>query len=398
MTTTATTTVFSVPSRDLLRALNATKAAAHRRPSVPCLAGTLITARDGRVNLSQYDYEHQITVDLDTTAHTDGTWLIHHRVLLSTLTALRSTTTAKKADATTVTFTITDQGNPALSFGGYTMPLESLDAADYPTLPAPPEVVARFDQADYTRALAQVAPAAGTDETLPALVGIHMAVGEDGDARVSATDRYRIATVVLSPLDGMAVPGEYNIPAKAVTAVAKHWQGRTAVEFLGGESGYGLLCGVRADGITLVSRAIEQIFPKIEAVLFKPVVGSVTVDGKTLTTAVATAAKLAAATTDTTAAGAAVELRVDDQGIEVAPRSSGPERITAPSHQAKITGTPHPLRTAQAGFLSDGIRAVGADRLTVHHEQGQVLVLTQAGQDPADLKSYRYVVMCMRTP
>lgn len=80
------------------------------------------------------------------------------------------------------------------------------------------------------------------------------------------------------------------------------------------------------------------------------------------------------------------------------PRASGPERITAPSHQAEITGTPHPLRTAQAGFLSDGIRAVGADRLTIHHEQGQVMVLTQADQDPADLRSFRYVVMCMRTP
>lgn len=398
MATTTATTVFSVPSRDLLRALNATKIAAARRPSVPCLAGILITARDGRVSMTQYDYEHAVTVDLDTTAHTEGTWLIHHRVLLSALNALRSTTTAKKADATTVAFTITDQGNPALSFGGYTMPLESLDDTDYPTLPAPPEVVARFDQADYTRALARVSPAAGTDDTLPALVGIHMAVGENGDARVSATDRYRIATVVLSPVDGMAVPGEYNIPAKAVTAVAKHWQGRTTVEFLGGEGGYGLLCGVRADGITLIARAIDQEFPKIEPFLSKPVVGSVTVDGKTLATAVTTAAKLAAATEDTTVPGVAVELRVDGRGIEVAPRSSGPERITAPAHQAETTGTPHPLRTAQAGFLGDGIRAVDADRLTIHHEQGQMLVLTEAGQDPADLKSYRYVVMCMRTP
>lgn len=388
-----TTTAFTTTGRDLLRALEVTKGAAARRPSMPCLAGTLIRTTADGVTLTQFDYTTVVMVELDTTHVTpDLNLLIHRDTLVATLKALRSTVTAKTADAMPVSLVLSADG-PALEFGGYTMPLEALPADEYPTLPAPPEAVARFDTAEYTNALARVTPAAGTDDTLPMLIGAHLRIDKDGSARLEATDRYRFAIAPLTP-QGNAMPGSYLLPAKILTSVAKHLSGGT-VEFLSDEhsvaSGpkvfYGR-GGLRADGITLVTQDIGTEYITLgDSMAATATQGSITVSRTELAKALKTVGKLTRTTV----------LRTHGTGLEVAPYNALPgRRATAPHLDAEFSGEPHAERLVTVAYLADAVRAFTSDRITLHHAPGRCMVLTTEGEQPDDVSVYRHLVMGLR--
>ena len=72
----------------------------------------------------------------------------------------------------------------------FTLPTMPVD--DYPTLPSMPTTAGTVDGAEFAAAVAQVAVAAGRDDTLPMLTGVRLEI--DGDKlTLAATDRYRLA-------------------------------------------------------------------------------------------------------------------------------------------------------------------------------------------------------------
>ena len=77
----------------------------------------------------------------------------------------------------------------------FELPLMSLD--DYPQLPQLPEVTGKISPAALSGAVTQVAAAAGRDDTLPMLTGIHMEI-QDNRLQLTATDRFRLALRRLS--------------------------------------------------------------------------------------------------------------------------------------------------------------------------------------------------------
>lgn len=389
--TATTTTVFTTTSAHLLRALNATKIATTRRPAVPCLAGLLIDTRGGHTTLTQYSYDQMVRVGLDTTQTTDGIRvLIHHGQLLTTLNGLRSTTTPKKADTIPVSLILDSDGNPSLAFAGYTMPLETLPMDDYPTLPTTPETVARFEAADYITALNRVAPSAGGDDTLPVITGANLRISEEGDAVLEATDRYRAAQAPLTPT-GIAVPGSYNLSAKALTSLVKHVDPTGQVTLLADDE-YGM-GGIQVDGITLLTRRVEGIFPSLDGLAKPEIVGTITVDAKDLAKKIKVAEKLATTASDYPA----INLWAHPGGVEVAPRvDADGARATAPVCQGQVEGEPHARRVAKARYLADGVRAINADQVTIHYMPNRMLILTQAGHTPAAADTFRYMLMCIR--
>lgn len=389
MTATATT-VFTTTSAQLLRALKATKIAAPHRPAVPCLAGLLIETTGGKTTLTQYSYDVLVRVDLDTTQATDNTrMLIHHNKLLTILNGLRSTTTAKKADNIPVSLIVDDRGNPSLSFDGYTMPLESMPVDDYPNLPTTPETVARFEAADYISALTRVAPSAGTDDTLAAITGVHLRITEDGAAVLEATDRYRAAQAPLTPT-GLAVPGSYNLSAKKLTSLVKHVAHDGHLAVLADDDEYGM-GGIQVDGITLITGRIQD-FPSLDGFADPEIVGAITVDAKDLAKNIKVAHKLSA----TESKHPAIDLWAHSDGVEVAARvnTAAGVRATAPVCDGHVDGEPHAHRLAKASFLSDGVRAVGTDQVTIHYMPGQMIILTEPDTPTGE---FRYLLMCIRT-
>ncbi len=143
------------------------------------------------------------------------------------------------------------------------MPVE-----DYPALPEMPSVAGAIDAAAFSGAVRQVAVAAGRDDTVPMLTGVHMEM--DGE-RLSmlATDRYRLAIRELTWRPGSADTSRHAlIPARtlAETAKAMGAGGEVAVALSDGESGGGLI-GFSGAGKRTTTRLLDSEYPKVRSLL-----------------------------------------------------------------------------------------------------------------------------------
>ena len=109
-----------------------------------------------------------------------------------------------------------------LTCGSARFTLPTLPVEDYPALPAMPEPPARSRGDVFAAAVAQVAIAAGRDDTLPVLTGVRLEI--EGDTlTLAATDRYRLAVRELA-VDARADPGSSAIalvPARTLAETAK---------------------------------------------------------------------------------------------------------------------------------------------------------------------------------
>ncbi len=152
------------------------------RPPVPVLAGLLIEASGDHLTLSSFDYEVSGRVAVDAVVEEAGTVLVSGRLLAEITRAL---------PARPVTLT-TEGTKVLLVCGSSTFSLPTLPVEEYPTLPEMPAQTGSLSGGSFAAAVAQVAVAAGRDDTLPVLTGIRMEI--EGDTlTLAATDRYRLA-------------------------------------------------------------------------------------------------------------------------------------------------------------------------------------------------------------
>ena len=134
------------------------------RPSVPVLAGVLLRVADGRLQVSGFDYEVSSQVTVDVQADADGAALVSGRLLAEITKALP----AKPVDIAAV------GSHLELVCGSARFTLPTMPVEDYPTLPEMPASAGTVDAAAFAAAVAQVAIAAGRDETLPMLTGVRI--------------------------------------------------------------------------------------------------------------------------------------------------------------------------------------------------------------------------------
>jgi DNA polymerase-3 subunit beta len=169
----------------------------------------LISVNDDTLTLSAFDYETARRARVQGTDGEEGRIRVNASTLKAAIAAL-----PKGAKART---TVTADDN-ALHVGPATLP--AMPAEEYPTLPDMPAHVAIVDGAALARIIPGVSVAAGTDGTLPMLLGVRFTFSANG-AEIAATDRYRLAvdtlpwTVVTEDM-----PGEVIVPAKALTEYA----------------------------------------------------------------------------------------------------------------------------------------------------------------------------------
>ncbi|GGS81223.1 DNA polymerase III subunit beta [Streptomyces violaceus] len=100
--------------------------------------------------------------------------------------------------------------------------LSTLPLAEYPALPAAPTPYGTVDAAAFATAVAQVAVAAGRDDTLPLLTGVQLRL-DGGEMTLSASDRYRYAVRRLEWKPGAAAEGvvEALLPSRRLLDVAR---------------------------------------------------------------------------------------------------------------------------------------------------------------------------------
>ncbi|HEU5266516.1 MAG TPA: DNA polymerase III subunit beta, partial [Jatrophihabitans sp.] len=182
------------------------------RPTLPVLAGLLLRVDGERLSVSGFDLEASNEVDLDVSAGASGAALVSGRLLADITRALPPHPVDVTVDGARLTIAC-----GAARFTLPTMPVE-----DYPSLPKMPTTAGSVDGAEFAAAVAQVAVAAGRDDTLPMLTGVRLEI--DGDKlTLAATDRYRLAVRELwwHPEDVAGAAAQVLVPARALADAAK---------------------------------------------------------------------------------------------------------------------------------------------------------------------------------
>jgi DNA polymerase-3 subunit beta len=182
------------------------------RPTLPVLAGLLLQVDGDQLSVSGFDLEASTEVDLEVTAGAPGQALVSGRLLADITRALPP----HPVDVTV------DGSRLAIACGSakFTLPMMPVD--DYPKLPIMPTTAGTVTGAEFATAVAQVAVAAGRDDTLPMLTGVRLEI--DGDRlTLAATDRYRLAVRELgwTPADPTAAAAQVLVPARTLADAAK---------------------------------------------------------------------------------------------------------------------------------------------------------------------------------
>src|SRR5579885_119888 len=177
------------------------------RPTIPVLAGLLLSVDGDQLSVSGFDLEASTEVDLEVTAGAPGQALVSGRLLADITRALPPHPVDVTVEGSRLTI--------ACGAARFTLPGMPVD--DYPTLPSMPTTAGTVDGAEFAAAVAQVAVAAGRDDTLPMLTGVRLEI--DGDKlTLAATDRYRLAVRELSwnPDDPTAAGAQVLVPARTL--------------------------------------------------------------------------------------------------------------------------------------------------------------------------------------
>ena len=156
------------------------------RPPVPVLGGVLIQGGGDpgaeTLTVSGFDYETSARVEVDATIGDPGQVLVSGRLLADIARALPP----KPVDL------VVDGARATINCGSSRFSLPTMPVEDYPQLPAMPQRAGSVQADKLAAAVAQVAVAAGRDDTLPMLTGVRLEI-EGTRLTLAATDRFRLA-------------------------------------------------------------------------------------------------------------------------------------------------------------------------------------------------------------
>lgn len=228
------------------------------RPPVPVLAGLLLTAEEGRLSLSGFDYEVSARVETEAETEEAGTVLVSGRLLADISRSLPNRPVEISTDGVRVTVVC----------GSSRFTLPTLPVDEYPALPQMPTATGTVSGEVFASAVAQVAVAAGRDDTLPVLTGVRVEI-EDDRITLAATDRYRFAVrELLWKPEQPGLSAVALVPAKTLLDTAKSLNSGDVVSIAlasGKDGGGEGLIGFEGAGRRTTTRLLEGEFPKFRS-------------------------------------------------------------------------------------------------------------------------------------
>jgi DNA polymerase-3 subunit beta len=351
------------------------------RPSVPVLAGVMLRAADGVLHVSGFDYEVSSQVSVEVQGDADGAALVSGRLLAEITKALP----AKPVDIAAV------GAHLELVCGSARFTLPTMPVEDYPTLPEMPASAGTVDAAAFATAVAQVAIAAGRDETLPMMTGVRVELNGSMLAML-ATDRYRLALREMQWRPGDPdISINTLVPARTLADTAK------ALGALGGDVTVALTQGGAGEGMIgfaggtrrTTSRLLDGAnYPPVRSLFPDTHNARAQVSVAALTEVVRRVALVAERTTP-------VRLSFSDEGLVV--EAGGTEEARA-SEAMDATFTGEPMTIAfNPQYLLDGLAALGAPTAVFSFiDAFKPAVISPAGEDGDIVPGYRYLIMPIR--
>ncbi len=370
---------FRVERDVLAEAVTWTARSLSPRPPVPVLSGLLLKASEGTLSLASFDYEISARLQIPADIAEEGTILVSGRLLADICRSLPSAPVEVETDGSKVSLTCRSS-----RFNLTTMP-----EADYPELPALPDISGTVDGEAFAQAVSQVIIAASRDDTLPILTGVRMEI--EGDLiTLLATDRYRLAMreVAWRPASS-GISTSALVKAKTLNEVAKTLGGSGDINIALSDNSE--LIGFESGGRRTTSLLVDGDYPKIRALFPDSTPIHATVETSTLVEAVRRVALVAERNTPVRLAFTDGQLSLDAGTGEDAQAS---EAIDAALTGDEITVAFNPH------YLSEGLNAFESKyvRFSFTTPPKPAVVSAQDDIDGDDDDKYRYLLMPVRLP
>ncbi len=351
------------------------------RPSVPVLAGVMLRVTDSRLQVSGFDYEVSSQVTVEVQADADGAALVSGRLLAEITKALP----AKPVDIAAV------GSHLELVCGSARFTLPTMPVEDYPSLPDMPSSAGTVDAAGFAAAVAQVAIAAGRDETLPMMTGVRIELNGSNMAML-ATDRYRLAMREMewNP-DDPEISLNALVPAKTLNDTAKTMGplgGSVVLALAQGNAGEGMI-GFAGGTRRTTSRLLDGAnYPPVRSLFPASSNAQAQVGVAALVEVVRRVALVAERTTP-------VLLSFSEDGLVV--EAGGTEEARA-SEAMEATFTGEPLTIGfNPQYLIDGLQNLGASTAILSFVDAfKPAVISPAGENGEIVPGYRYLIMPIR--
>lgn len=245
--------------RDVLAdAVSWTARSLPNRPSVPVLAGLLLSTENNELTLSGFDYETSTRATLAADVTEDGQALVSGRLLAEIVKALPAAPVDVSLDGAKVT----------VSCGSARFNLQTMPVDEYPRLPDMPTATGTIDATEFATAVAQAGSAAGRDDMLPLLTGVRLEL-EGSTISLLATDRFRASLRDLTWFpESSDISAHALVPAKVLSDTARSLSSGKdiSIAISTGDSGDGLIGfeGQVAGGTRrTTTRLLEGEFPRV---------------------------------------------------------------------------------------------------------------------------------------
>ncbi|MBT5500972.1 MAG: DNA polymerase III subunit beta [Candidatus Nanopelagicales bacterium] len=348
------------------------------RPSMPVLSGVMLIADQDSLTLSSFDYEVSARVQLNVDVIEIGKVLVSGRLLADITKALPAAPVVLKLEGNRV----------LIECGRSSFTLPTLPVEDYPALPDMPTTAGSVDGDVFSEAVAQVAIAAGKDDTIPVLTGIRVEI-DGSHVTLAATDRYRLA-VRTFPWSPTKTSIELNtlVPARILADAAKSMGSAQAVELAIAPDGEKLI-GFEAEGMRTTTRLLDGEFPKYRSLLPNESSTTAIVDTTELVNAVKRVALVAERNTP---------IRMHFAHGEINMRAgSGDDAQANEVLEVDVDGDPIEI-AFNPGYLLDGLHAIDAPKARFSFTLAtKPVVITGMTNNNNDTEAdYRYLLMPVR--
>ncbi len=371
---------FTVEQSTLVDGVNWVSRSLSTRPIKTELLGIVIDASGDQVLLSGSDLETASKALFKAEIKEKGKVLVPGRLLAEISRSLPNKP-----------ITIALDGSRVLVTSGsakFTLPTLSLN--EYPTLPELPDTTGVISSDVFATAVAQVAIAAGRDDSLPTLTGVHVEVNEN-TVTLAATDRYRLAV--------REIQWQPTTPNISTTALLRARTIADAAKSLHGSKNVSIsfapttsndrLAGFAADGKTMTSRMLDGTFPPYRHLLPQEVITTAVIEVAPFLDSV----RRVALVTDKT-----VPLRLEFKNNTLALEAGAGEEAQA-REEINILLTGEDISIAfNPIFLADGLQAIGTSFVQISFTGSNKPAILMGRTEPNGIaiENYRYLLMPMR--
>ena len=368
---------FTIEQGKLVDVVNWVSRSLSSRPIQTALLGIVIEAENNKVTLSGSDLETASRAVTDADVVTPGKVLVPGKLLAEISRSLPNKPVSITLDGTRV---LVNAGSAK-----FTLPI--LPINEYPNLPELPETLGMIDGDLFNHAVAQVSVAAGKDDSLPSLTGVHIEVNGE-NITMAATDRYRLAVreLTFSP----AKPNTEAVAlmrARTLLDASKTLASSKTVNIaLAPAASNDRLAGFQTETKTTTTRLLDGTFPPYRHLLPQESLTTTVIEVAPFLDAV----RRVALVTDKT-----IPLKLTFTGNTVTLEAGGGDEAQA-NEVFEINKTGEDLSIAfNPNYLLDGLHAISAPyaQISFNTSSKAAILMGKVDANTAAVDNFRYLLM-----